>query len=197
LRSASMIATESTLTGRFKLGAGGAVPGAIELGRAPDGAQHFWQVRTPSAAIEVDFDRPRFSFRGRGYHDGNWGMGRLEEAFRRWSWARFPDGRILYTVEPREGAPRGIIVNGARADVGDGALGEGVPTGWGLVAANGFHARDSHVAVTRWLDRTPFYARYVAALDGAAGVGEFLDLDRFQHAHVQFLLRWRSQRRHP
>jgi hypothetical protein len=44
----------------------------------------------------------------------------------------------------------------------------------------------------RWLDRTPFYARYVARLGAIEGVGEFLDLDRLQRPGVQFLLRWRG-----
>lgn len=186
------------LRGRFRLAPGVSKPPVVELARAPDGASHHWQVQTPSAAFEVEFDRPGFSFRGRGYHDGNWGHGRLEEAFKRWSWARVSDGddaRILYAVEPRHGEPRGFVVEHDRVRTCEASHGDGVPTGWGLVAPTSFSVGDARARMVRWLDRTPFYARYVAELDGKQGVGEFLDLDRFQRGSVQFLLRWRGQRR--
>lgn len=186
------------LRGRFRLAPGTSKPPAVELARAPDGATHHWQVKTQSAAFAVEFERPGFSFEGRGYHDGNWGHGRLEEAFTRWSWARFSDGddaRILYAVEPRVGGPRGFLVERERVRTYDAIHGDGVPTGWGLVSPTSFSVGEHRSNVVRWLDRTPFYARYVAELEGKQGVGEFLDLDRFQRGGVQILLRWRAQRR--
>lgn len=186
------------LRGRFRLAPGFSKPSAVELARAPDGASHQWQVQTPSAPFEVEFERPNFSFQGRGYHDGNWGDGRLEEAFSRWSWARFSDGRdarILYAVEPRVGEPRGFVVEHDRVIARGAMHGACVPTGWGLVAPTSFAVGEDRATVARWLDRTPFYARYVAELGGKQGVGEYLDLDRFSRGGVQLLLRWRAQRR--
>jgi carotenoid 1,2-hydratase len=179
----------------------------VEIGRTSTAVTHNWQVRVPHGRIEVEFDRPGFSFQGGGYHDTNWGGGRLEEAFTRWSWARFQEGdrtRILYAVEPRGEDARGfVIVHG-----GDGAIdvrasrparfAERVPVAWGLRAPTAFIIDDEaagEARVVRWLDRTPFYARYVAGLGEVRGVGEYLDLDRYGRPTVQFLLRWRAQRR--
>lgn len=194
------------LKGRMTLHpTGGAAPDAIELG-PPGGARHLWHVRAPSARIEVEFDAPGFAFVGRGYHDTNWGEGRLEETFRRWSWSRFHDARgtrILYAVEPREGAPRGVVIDASddrvevRADRPAG-FAPTTPIGWGLSAPASFTIEDplaGEARVARWLDRTPFYARYVARLGEVDGVGEYLDLDRFTDPGVQFLLRWKGQRR--
>jgi carotenoid 1,2-hydratase len=179
----------------------------VEIGRAPEGATHNWQVRVPHGRIEVEFDRPGFSFQGGGYHDTNWGGSRLEEAFTRWSWARFQEGdrtRILYAVEPRAAEARGfVIVHGGDDSVDVRAarparFAERVPVAWGLRAPDAFTIDDEsggEARVVRWLDRTPFYARYVAALGEVRGVGEYLDLDRYGLPTVQFLLRWRAQRR--
>ncbi len=47
------------------------------------------------------------------------------------------------------------------------------------------------------LEETPFYARYRALLDvdgrTLTGIGEHLDLDRFAHPFVQFLLRFKTR----
>jgi len=196
------------MRGRFRFHPGETGEAApLELGRSPSGDAHHWHVRAPHGRLEVDFERPGFRFTGRGYHDTNWGEGRLEEAFVRWSWARFHEAhrsRILYAVTPRQGEARGFVLDGepgrptiARAP-GAVRWGDLVKTGWGLSAPLGFSVEEpvqESASVVRWLDRTPFYARYVAKLEGIEGVGEYLDLDRFQRPTVQFLLRWRMQRR--
>ena len=157
---------------------------------------HAWQPLAPVANMDVSFSD--FSFVGRGYHDTNWGAGRLEAAFRRWSWARVGD-RILYAVEPRNGAPRGFAVDLGVAQPGiaetDASFGESTPTGWGLRTPDHFTVGAQTVNVTSFLDRTPFYSRYVATSGDERGVGEYLDLDRFVRPGVQFLLHFRRQRR--
>ena len=193
------------MRGTFALTPTGPPPPAdFEIGRSAADEAHRWQVRIPSGRIRVEFDAPRFSFEGRGYHDTNWGEGRLEDAFARWSWARFHEAdrsQILYGVEGRDGARRGFYVEagagraGEARQTGDVHFGAPEPTGWGLRAPRGFELEGAGRAdVVRWLDRTPFYARYVARLGGVEGVGEFLDLDRLQRPTVQFLLRWRGHR---
>jgi carotenoid 1,2-hydratase len=194
------------IRGRFTLTPSGPPPAAdFEIGRSAAGEAHRWQVRIPSGRIRVEFDAPGFSFEGHGYHDTNWGEGRLEDAFSRWSWARFHEAdrsRILYGVEGRDGAQRGYYVEAGEQRAGEarqtGAVHFGEPeaTGWGLRAPRGFELeRAGRAEVVRWLDRTPFYARYVARLGEVEGVGEFLDLVRLQRPTVQFLLRWRGHRR--
>jgi carotenoid 1,2-hydratase len=196
--------------GRFRLTPSApGVDAPVELGRSAAGEAHSWQVRVPNGRITVEFEQPAFRFSGRGYHDSNWGEGRLEHAFARWSWARFheQDGsRILYAFETRDGARRACVVE---AHPGGATVARpGLParfgaterTGWGLHAPRGFAIDDAaagEASVVRWLDRTPFYARYVARLrgpTGIVGVGEYLDLDRYQDPAVQFLLRWRGRR---
>ena len=171
---------------------------AVELGRS-DEQRHHWQVLAPVSSMSVAFDRPALAFSGRGYHDSNWGDGRLEHTFRRWSWARVGGarGRVLYAVEPLIGDPRGYSLS-----LGDGpsevqgatsSFASAVPTGWGLHTPTQFTVGEHRVDVSTLLDRTPFYARYVATSGDDVGVGEYLDLERFQRPGVQFLLHFRRQ----
>ncbi len=193
-----------SMRGRFTLRPGPeASAPEVELTRSARGEAHRWQVCATHARIEVEFDHPGFRFEGRAYHDTNWGEGRLEAAFKRWSWARFHDdegGRVLYAVEPRDAAPRGFVIDKGRCS---GPLtarfGPTQLIGWGLHAPDHFEigGEDAGVRadVARVIDCSPFYERYVARMGAAEGVGEYLDLDRFQRPGVQFLLPFRTQRR--
>lgn len=197
----SSLGVGSAVRGRFVLRPGRAmqVP-AVALGRHGDEV-HRWQPLQPSAAMEVDFDRPALRFTGRGYHDANWGDGRLESAFRRWSWARMGDdhGLVLYAVEAVDGSAAGFALSlGAevpRVTTATARLHETRPTGWGLHTPVAFSVGEQRAEVDTLLDRTPFYARYVARAGDQVGVGEFLDLQRFVRPGVQFLLHFRRQNR--
>lgn len=176
-----------------------ALVGPVELGRRGDEERHHWQVLAPVSTMSVDFVRPALRFAGRGYHDTNWGEGRLEHAFRRWSWARVggAQGRVLYAVEPLVGDARGfsLSLDAAEAQVVTAAssFATTTPTGWGLHTPTQFTVGDHRVSVSTLLDRTPFYARYLATSGDDVGVGEYLDLERFQRPGVQFLLHFRRQ----
>ena len=168
--------------------------GASNLGM-PGGVPHFWRVAMPRARVKVDFGKLGFSFEGSGYHDLNQGDGRLEDAFSRWSWARFHhDGetRVFYSTRDRQDRHRALLAAG-RADLvipeesSSAAEGPLRRVGWGLSIPSWFSVGDGHTrcVVGRLLERSPFYARYEAELvDGqrtiARGVGEHLDLDRFR-----------------
>ncbi|HEY2744213.1 MAG TPA: hypothetical protein VGL86_06310, partial [Polyangia bacterium] len=162
--------------------------------------------------VRVRFSRPDFAFDGVGYHDINAGDGRLERAFRSWSWARFHAGTrtaIVYATHERAGAARAWVVD-ARDDEHSAARaatllpeGERRRAPWGLYVPRWFAVDDAgralRVTPTRILEASPFYARYAARLNGPnndihAGVGEFLDLDRFADRGVQFLLRFKMRR---
>ncbi|MGZ3407302.1 MAG: hypothetical protein ACXVAN_12710 [Polyangia bacterium] len=187
----------------------------VELYR-DDGVRHLWHVLVRRARVRVRFSRPDFSFDGVGYHDVNAGDGRLERAFASWSWARFHDAErttIVYATHERTGAARAWVVD-ARDDEPTVARAVAVlPEGerrrapWGLQLPRWFAVDDDgrtlRCTPTRLLETAPFYARYAARLDGnvraitagaAQGVGEFLDLDRFQDRGVQFLLRFKMRR---
>ncbi len=175
----------------------------IELARSATGEAHRWKVCASHARIRVEFDHPGFRFEGRAYHDTNWGEGRLEAAFKRWSWARFHDdagSRVVYAVEPRGAAPRGFVIErGVSAEARPARFGATALIDWGLHAPDHFEIGEGadvlRAEVARVLDCSPFYERYVARLGAAEGVGEYLDLDRFQRPGVQFLLPFRTQRR--
>ncbi len=179
----------------------------VEL-HADGGTRHLWHVLMRAARVRVRFTRPDFSFDGVGYHDINAGDGRLERAFASWSWARFHAGTrttIVYATHERAGAARAWVV-AARDDERTAARaaallpeGERSPAPWGLTMPRWFAVDDGgrvlRVTPARILEAAPFYARYAARLqDGRSGVGEFLDLNRFQDRAVQFLLRFKMRR---
>lgn len=190
----------------------------VEL-HAEGDVRHLWHVLMRAARVRVRFDRPDFAFDGVGYHDVNAGDGRLERAFRSWSWARFHDARggtdarttIVYATHERGGAARAWVVD-ARDDERTQARpatllpeGERRRAPWGLMVPRWFAVDDGgrtlRCTPTRILEAAPFYARYQARLgdvsaitDGRTGVGEFLDLDRFRDRGVQFLLRFKMRR---
>jgi len=186
----------------------------VELHAAGD-VRHLWHVLMRSARVRVRFTRPDFAFDGVGYHDINAGDGRLERAFASWSWARFhsDDARttIVYATHERGGAARAWVVD-ARDDERTvpraAALlpeGERRRAPWGLMVPRWFAVDDAgrtlRCTPARILEAAPFYARYEARLgdvsaviDGSRGVGEFLDLERFQDRGVQFLLRFKMRR---
>ena len=184
----------------------------VEL--ASDGSlRHRWHVLMRAARVRVRFSRPDFAFEGLGYHDLNAGDGRLERAFASWSWARFHAEQrttIVYATHERAGAARAWVVD-ARDDEPAAARaatllpeGERRAAPWGLTLPRWFAVDDNgrtlRCTPTRFLESAPFYARYAARLgDGAdttrsTGVGEFLDLDRFDDRGIQFLLRFKTRR---
>ena len=191
----------------------------VELHAAGD-VRHLWHVLMRSARVRVRFTRPDFAFDGVGYHDVNAGGGRLERAFASWSWARFHasgatthDARttIVYATHERGGAARAWVVDAADDERTVARVAALLPEGerrrapWGLMVPRWFAVDDAgrtlRCTPTRILEAAPFYARYEARLgdvsaiiDGSRGVGEFLDLERFQDRGVQFLLRFKMRR---
>ena len=177
---------------------------------------HTWQALAPRARVRARFRHPdhahvgELSFDSDGYFDRNHGDGRLEDAFARWGWARFHgEGAttVLYACEGRGGERR---VLGARSADGDSGvcpveltpLAEGAPrrAGWGLRIPSRFGGAELSCAPTFLLERSPFYSRYGARLEGSqagggatVGLGEWLDLDRFRSRWHQFLLRFKTR----
>jgi carotenoid 1,2-hydratase len=214
-RSAPFLATLARLgargEGELAVTPLAAVPPPATL--SDDGARHVWHPVAPRARVRVRLSRPAIAFEGDGYHDINYGDGRLEDAFHAWSWARFHDGArttILYALRPRAGAPRALLVDArdgdAPAPARPAALTLGPPrrAGWGLALPSQYTlapggAPPLTCAPTALWQVAPFYARYAAALgDGArrvTGLGEHLDLDRFRGPGIQFLLRFKTRAR--
>ncbi len=183
-----------------------------EQGAAPsvklaDG--HAWRAFIPSGRIRVELPSHGISFGGDGYLDANRGVEPLERAFSKWSWVRRRRGDrvdVVYDVHPRQGERRAFLLSGDRHHV---AVSEVAHvrtratqrTGFGLEidslevgGAPSSRRPPSRIFVepTVVIDDTPFYARYRIA--GGEGLGETLDLDRFENRFVQHLLGYRIHR---
>jgi carotenoid 1,2-hydratase len=188
--------------------------GGASDGSGGEGERHVWHVVAPRARFRLRLERPRLAFEGIGYHDINAGNARLERAFASWSWARCHDRNrtvIGYAVRARGGATGGFIAEASDRAVGcrEAGLSDGAArrAGWGLSIPSQFTltAGDGARLVctpTRIWDVAPFYARYAATFDegrdgvGGAidGMGEHLDLGRFDRRGIQFLLRFKTRR---
>ena len=92
-----------------------------EIGRSPDGREvHHWQPVAARARVEgtLTLDGQTLHLRGSGYHDSNFGGGRLERTFARWAWAHataptaaaVPDELILYRTTLLDGSGRSLAL---------------------------------------------------------------------------------------
>ena len=76
--------------------------------------KHHWMAIAPFAEINVDLEQPNLSFKGRAYHDGNWGEEPLENAFKSWTWSRAELSQgtcVLYDINEhnRQEKPRALF----------------------------------------------------------------------------------------
>lgn len=179
---------------------------------------HFWQplVVAGDADVELSYGERQVRFSGRAYADRNFGSGRLEDTFSRWSWAHGiaepPDASrralLLYRAEKRDGGVTGLRVayhdvTAPRSVQSDAHSSSSAPS----LRQRGFLWLPVPTRVTvadaqcerepgGQLEDAPFYARYLARLHDPAGsyfgVGEYLDLDRFRLRAVQELLTFKT-----
>jgi carotenoid 1,2-hydratase len=193
----------------------------LELGKSAAGEAHYWQplVAVGDAEVELVSGPLKLRFSGLAYCDRNFGSGRLEDAFTRWSWAHGVDestkearrALLLYHAQRRDGGVTGLTVSYRRPDAPPEVLRDGVAT---RVQAPSLLQRGflwlpvpTRVSVAEAvcerqrggrLEDAPFYARYLARLadrDGSyLGVGEYLDLDRFRSRAVQELLTFKTHK---
>ena len=178
---------------------------------------HFWQplIVGGEAEVELVCGARKLRFSGRAYCDRNFGSGRLEATFSRWSWAHGlstePEARalLLYRAARRDGgitslavayddisAPRRVIRDAATTSLAPSLRERGflwLPVPTRVTVGDAICDRQR---IGR-LEDGPFYARYLAQLSDPAGsylgVGEYLDLDRFSLRPVQDLLTFKSR----
>jgi carotenoid 1,2-hydratase len=172
--------------------------------RLDAGGHHRWRPFAPLSRIEVDLERPRMSWRGHGYLDGNFGARGLEEDFVHWNWSRARVGdraRIFYEADRRDGTHLALDLR-AHPDGRVEELTDEAPplvdlpgTLWGVRRRT---RSEGGARVLRRLEDAPFYARAMleTELEGerAEVVHESLDLDRFSRRWVKALLPWRMPR---
>lgn len=182
-------------------------PGAVydEVYDLDSGGRQHWRPVAPAAAVDVDFGRPDFKWRGSGYFDMNWGEEPLERGFHRWDWSRAPTraggAAVLYDAHRRDGTDLSLAL---RFD-GRGGVDRVDPprryalpkTLWRLERAAQADPDASPFEARRFED-APFYARSElrSRLFGEPVIAmhESLDADRFSRGWVKRLLPFRMPR---
>jgi carotenoid 1,2-hydratase len=188
------------------------------------GEAHFWLPIVAVGKVEVELrcGPLELRYRGLAYCDRNYGSGRLEDTFTRWSWAHgtaepdlsphpspessaeLPAGLILYRAERRDGGLTSLSVRYEKAACEEdstaaapallrrGFLWLPVPARFSVGGAS-----SERLAAGSMTD-APFYGRYATRLRDEEGrylgVGEYLDLDRFRLRAVQRLLTYKTRR---
>ena len=193
----------SRLSGRLRLHALEPALSQEPVALSPGLADHRWHALLPRARVEVELQRPGLSFEGCGYLDTNWGSEPMEQRLAGWNWARTHSEagtRVVYDVRARDGR-RFVHTLGTglplRTDSAIGQPATGITTGWGVALpaalSCGTQAMGTPGAV---IESAPFYARYDLRDPAGAvcGLGESLDLLRFDRAMVRWMLRWKTYR---
>ncbi len=176
----------------------------VEVPLTPDGA-HIWRPFAPDSDIDVQIDRPGWTWKGHGYLDSNFGTRPLEADFDYWTWGRFPteNGAItFYDATLRDGSETTVALRFKA----DGSVEEFAPppkasfrrTNW--LVRRETHCDPGHTPrqVKPMLD-APFYNRAVVetVIEGETrtGVYEALDLNRFRGPWLMPMLAVRVPRR--
>ncbi|MBP8195660.1 MAG: hypothetical protein KAY55_00710 [Deltaproteobacteria bacterium] len=190
------------------------------LGQSARHEAHFWQPLSlcSQAVVDLQVDDEPIQFRGAAYCDHNYGSGRLEDCFARWSWAHgFSEdkrvGAVVYDTTALDGTRHriGLLLSSESSQPAVEESFEPPPPDepgpdgrdflWLKVpralSAGTLHCRRQ--PGERLLD-APFYARFGVELSDEErlpgcrlrGVGEYLDLHRFRRPALQFLLRYKT-----
>jgi carotenoid 1,2-hydratase len=170
---------------------------------SPGLADHRWHALMPRARVEVELQRPGLTFEGSGYLDTNWGSEPMERKLAGWNWARTHSeegARVVYDVRARDGRRflhtlgTGTPLQTASAI---GVPAAGTTTGWGVALPAELDFRTHRLGTPgAVIESAPFYARYEVrdAAGAVCGLGESLDLMRFDRAMVRWMLRWKTYR---
>lgn len=193
------------VTGRVELHPDIVSDGHVDLDAE---GRHVWSPRMPKATAMVTCDAlPGGGWKGRGYHDMNYGQRPLEQDFIGWDWARGNvgvggDAVILYDAIPRIGAPRRLALRYSASgtpDILDLPTRQELPRGfWGVCSGVACDADWSPTLVTR-LEDSPFYTR--GCIETTLGgqrlemVHETLDCRRLSNPLVRLMLPFRMPRR--
>ena len=166
-------------------------------------AHHHWRPVAPVADIEADFETPKISWRGVGYHDMNWGARPLEADFSSWVWSRAALGdhaHIVYDRVMRDGSKSGFALR-IRADGQSQSI--SIPKNIELGTAFWRMKRPAHadqkIENIKTLEDAPFYTRSLfhtqIADEKVAVFHESLSLERFTNPIIQKMLPFKMPRR--
>ncbi len=165
-------------------------------------SKHFWQAVASDALVHLEFENPKLSWSGRGYHDMNWGVEPIEKGFKNWRWLRAKTSigtQVLYDGEQHDGT-RFSFGRGFKNGL---VQSREVPKSFPL--ARGFWGMERKVLseaqprLLATLEDAPFYTRNHIAmrLDGedCEAFHESLSLTKFANPIVQKMLPFRMPRR--
>jgi carotenoid 1,2-hydratase len=161
--------------------------------------RHRWRPVAPAARIEVAFEHPKMSWRGKAYFDTNDGDVPLERDFLSWHWSRSVgegEAEVFYDVVRKDSSAFGLALkigeDGVAREVVAPALRD-LPRGfWGVKRAV---RAAGEARVLRTLEDAPFYLRsHVVVGDGREAMCESLDLTRFSKRIVKLMLPFRMPR---
>ncbi|MEE2773386.1 MAG: carotenoid 1,2-hydratase [Pseudomonadota bacterium] len=176
----------------------------IEVALTADGA-HIWRPFAPNANIEVNIDKPGWTWTGSGYFDGNFGTRALEQDFSYWTWARLPiseGSAAFYDARLRNDTQLNVslkfLTNGTVEPLDPPPLTRLSRSLWAVKReTRADHAYKPH-QIKHMLD-TPFYTRSAikTSINGEESVGihEALDLNRFSNPLLKPMLALRVPRR--
>ena len=166
---------------------------------------HIWRPFAPVSRIEVEIDRPGWSWAGHGYFDANFGTRALEQDFTYWTWGRYPtpDGATcFYDAERIDGS---TLAAGFAFDADGTAREIALPPKTRMRRSLWAVSRETRAdpgyqpKQTRAMLDAPFYCRAAVKtqLDGVEteGVHEALDLRRFRSPLLKPMLALRVPRR--
>lgn len=166
--------------------------------------RHRWWAIAPVSRIQVDFQEPRLSFSGTGYHDANTGTRPLESDFTSWQWSRvdLPDSTaVLYDVQRLQGEPlalsRAFTSTGEIRDV-QAPVNNTLPRTFWRAGRSIRSGQGAPARVIRTLEDSPFYARSLVqtGIGGreARAMHESLSLTTFTRPWLQHMLGYRIRR---
>ncbi|WP_245838194.1 carotenoid 1,2-hydratase [Niveispirillum lacus] len=179
--------------------------GFVDLDAA---GRHVWSPRMPRASVTVNCSAlPGGGWRGRAYHDMNYGDRPIEQDFIGWDWARGSAGAegdtvILYDAIPRTGLPRRLALRYSGSptpEIMDLPARQDLPGGfWGVRSGVACDPSMAPALVKR-LEDSPFYTRACIETTLAGQrlemVHETLDCRRLAQPLVRLMLPFRMPRR--
>ena len=167
--------------------------------------QHFWCPICPHADVNVRFDDPALSWRGKGYLDMNHGLQPIQKGFDYWDWSRiqFSDHNthIRYVTDPVSGPQRAlnlIIDPDGGMQAGQDTKNIFLPSTkiWQIKRRSGEIDRQTP-RITQTMEDTPFYSRSIIAVDSVEnglGTHESLSCKRLRSPVVKAMLPFRMPR---
>lgn len=167
--------------------------------------QHFWRPICTHIDVDVAFDDPGLSWRGKGYLDMNYGAEPITKGFDYWDWSRVPmaDGatHIRYVTDPATGAQRALNLSIDQAgNISNGAETTNIDlpsTKIWRVKRRAGSLLGQAPRITSTMEDTPFYSRSLIEYDGITnglGTHESLSCKRLKSPIVKAMLPFRMPR---